>query len=127
MDLVSILKDFGLPVAIIAAGMWFFYKSLWPYMKKQIEDSQARAVQIHEKMLLSEQEHAKVSQKFYMDMRALAERYDKTTNRFLDSLAERDEAFEKYKIEEEQRNNERHAEIKRLLQNATGIRHEENH
>lgn len=33
--MIEILKNFGLPVALVAAFLWFFYKRLWPDMIQQ--------------------------------------------------------------------------------------------
>lgn len=41
MDFATLVKDFGLPIAIIGVLGWFLFKELWPWAKTQIEKSNA--------------------------------------------------------------------------------------
>jgi septal ring factor EnvC (AmiA/AmiB activator) len=37
MDAHSILKEFGLPAAIIVAAAWFLAREVWPFIKQRVE------------------------------------------------------------------------------------------
>lgn len=40
---VDVIKDLGLPVGLVAIFLWFFFKQLYPDMKKSNERSDQRA------------------------------------------------------------------------------------
>ena len=100
MNWIAVFKELGLPIALVAGLGYFIYKQLWPWIKLQVANARADLKAMHEQF----QKERETSQ---ADLKKLVESYDATTNRFLDSLAERDKNL----MERELKHEERHKQV----------------
>ena len=39
----ELIRDLGLPIAIVAGGAWFFSKQIWPWVIRRTEVSESQA------------------------------------------------------------------------------------